>query len=146
MIIYEYTLEDAIEEIDTFCYNWYIITLCYELWQNEIIDVYGEKMKLYKIADVGMNYLNEICACKVSRESCKRTFNATKKSGVLEYVRGIRKITEITKLKEYIVLNMVYNDWLEKNYKHKEDLKAYLKFLKKNIMAQIQSLPQLARE
>ncbi|MBR4026375.1 MAG: hypothetical protein IKJ01_02290 [Lachnospiraceae bacterium] len=70
--------------------------MCYELWEHEIIDTYGEKIKLYKIVDVGTNYINEICVCKVSRESCKRTFNATKQSGVLEYVRGIRKITEIT--------------------------------------------------
>lgn len=175
MNIYKCTLEEAKEEIDTFCYNWNIIKLCYELWENDITKAYnGKSITLHEIAGVGKNYINEICAGKVNRETCKRTFNATQQSGVLEYVRGVVKITEPPKLKEYIVLSIVYNDWLnksrqvkhlqgsddkklkqaedklkqinewlEKNYKHKQELSVYIKSLKTNIMKQIEGLPKM---
>lgn len=108
--IYEYeSLEEYAQELPAITFNWNVIKICYELWYEDIIAKRKADIKLHKIAGVGENYINEICAGRIT--STRKLFHAETDEVLLPYLRGNQWIIEKTsrELKRYVCLNIAYN-------------------------------------
>lgn len=102
------SLEEMQSDISVLTYNWNLVKVCYELWENDIVGSWKEEKKLHLIADVGENYINEICSGRKIKTN--RRFNAEAYGDLIYYLRGDRKIIDLKILNKYIVLNNIYNE------------------------------------
>ena len=118
--------EELLNDIEPLQYNWNIISLCYDLWKEDIKRAYnGMEMKLHKIAGVGENYIPNLC--KGERKETRKIFNCeSSDTNILKLLQGERKISFRNsnilerKIREYIVLNNIKRG-IDGNHKHKVD-------------------------
>lgn len=118
--------EELLNDIEPLQYNWNIISLCYELWKEDIIRAYnGMEMELHKIAGVGVNYIPILC--KGERKKTRKIFNCeSADTNILKLLQGERKISFRNsnilerKIREYIVLNNIKKK-IDGDCKHKVD-------------------------
>lgn len=109
-------IDAKIDEIPIITYNWNLIKICYELW-DDVAAVNGNKKQLYAIAGVGKNYISNICTGKVKRS--RKIFNSGNDMMLLRYLRGEISLPEINKLKKYIVFNNMFQELLSKKRQKK---------------------------
>lgn len=142
------SLEEMQSDISTLTYNWNLVKICYEVWENDIVRAWKEERKLYLIAGVGENYINEMCSGRKIKTN--RKFNAENYEDLVYYLRGDRKIIELKILYKYIVLNNIYNEinsrkrkkidcndinkWVANNVGENINFKEVLNSLKKDII------------
>lgn len=108
--IYEFeSLEEFAKELPVLAFNWTVIRICFELWRNDIIAVRKADLKLHKIVGVGENYINEMCAGRVTYT--RRLFNAEMDVALLPYLQGDKWIMDKSNqyLKKYVALNIACN-------------------------------------
>jgi len=149
-------IDEAIREIDTITYNWNFISICFELWERDIIEerqnninieethLSKQKVSLKEITGTGENYIRELCAGR--KKGVSRTFNSSD-DRLISYLRGQQGFDAILVLKRFIVLNNANNylvslkkrkqpcseitNWIEDNRNHKiVDIKEEIKKLK----------------
>ena len=111
-------MREAIEDIRPITFNWCFIRLCYEVWKKEIYNAWGKEVKLNEIAGVSVNYMNELCNGK--KLKTYNTFRSEGHRGIQEYLMGVSEFGYAPpKLKEFIVLNNLYNKVINEKRKSK---------------------------
>lgn len=150
------SMEEKMEDVNPIMYNWNLIKICYDLWYDDIVKSWKSEKKLYQIAGVGQNYINEICAGRI--DTSRRVFNAEKDGDLIKYLRGSKRFMQVhcKKLKRYIVLKNGYNqmntmkrkkqdcvyleEWLQEQCPEGKGIYECLGDLRKEIETEIQQL------
>lgn len=124
------SLEEMQSDISILTYNWNLVKVCYEVWENDIVGAWKDEKKLHLIAGVGENYINEICSGRKIKTN--RRFNAEAYGNLIYYLKGDKKIIDLKILNKYIVLNNIYNELISRKRK-KEDYDDINKWIVNNV-------------